>query len=464
MNDDFSDIQLLHEQLSERWLNSEKVTPEAIHKLIQTGLQKSHKIGDIEDRQKLRYILRLWGSRLRSLGGEFPDIDVDHPSRRPDHILARRQHTGTLRREVVEPEREPALDVSDMGYRDEISYMNVEYSHTIGRGEQFGLRFTQPVFIARGEGDLMYVLCRGSEYRPEGMRIIVCTVGGEYVTAFARGVSQHGLHEVNLEDGSLAWPTSIAIDRDKNVYVSDELTNRISIFNKDGDYLGKWEERAGDGDGELNRPSGMKFDADNHLYIVDSGNNRIQKFTKDGQFLSKWGSAGSGNGEFNLPWGIDLDAQGDVYIADWRNDRIQKFTPDGDFLMAFGSSGSGEGEFNRPSDVAVDNDGVIYVTDWRNDRLQVFDSDGNFVTMLTGNATVSQWDKAMLDANAAMGEKHAYGIERVKQFWGPVGVTVDDENRIFVCEHVYNRVQVYRRMVPSDAPSIVGKNDTERLL
>jgi DNA-binding beta-propeller fold protein YncE len=188
-----------------------------------------------------------------------------------------------------------------------------------------------------------------------------------------------------------------------------------------------------------------------NLSIVDSGNNRIQKFTKDGQFLAKWGSAGSGDGEFNMPWGIDLDAQGDVYIADWRNDRIQKFSPDGQFLMAFGASGSGEGEFNRPSGVAVDRDGAIYVADWLNDRLQVFDADGVFVEARTGDATISQWAKAKLDANAEMWEERqrAYGIEREKHFWGPTGVTVDDENRVFVCESARNRIQVYRKQSPT---------------
>ena len=65
-----------------------------------------------------------------------------------------------------------------------------------------------------------------------------------------------GPHEFNFDDGSLVWPTAIAFDRDWNVYVSDEWLNRISIFSKDGDYIGKWEERPGSGDGELNRPSG----------------------------------------------------------------------------------------------------------------------------------------------------------------------------------------------------------------
>jgi DNA-binding beta-propeller fold protein YncE len=331
------------------------------------------------------------------------------------------------------------------------SAVNLQYGYTIGRGEQFGPGFTQPVFAARGEGDLLYVLCRASEYRPEGTRITVCTVDEEYVTSFARGVPAQGPHEFSFEDGSLVWPTAIAFDRDWNVYVTDEWLNRISIFTKDGDYIGKWEERPGSGDGELNRPSGLAFDADDNVYIADGGNNRIQKFTKDGRFLAKWGTAGRGPGEFNMPWGIDLDSQGNVYVADWRNDRIQKFSPDGRFLLQFGTSGTGEGQFNRPSGIAVDNDGVSYVADWLNNRLQVFDPEGNFVTLRTGDATISKWAKEKLDANAEMWteRERAYGLEREKDFWGPTGVAVDDEDRVFVVESARNRIQVYRKLSPT---------------
>ncbi|MBM3224199.1 MAG: 6-bladed beta-propeller [Candidatus Tectomicrobia bacterium] len=331
------------------------------------------------------------------------------------------------------------------------SSINLQYSHTIGRGEQFGPGFTTPVFVARGEGDMLYVLCRASEYRPEGTRITVCTVDEEYITAFARGVTAQGPHEFSFDDGSLVWPTAIAFDSDWNVYVTDEWLNRISIFTKDGDYIGKWEERPGSGDGELNRPAGIAIDADNNVYIADSGNDRIQKFTKDGKFLAKWGTSGSGPGQFNNPWGIALDKERNVYVADWRNDRIQKFTGDGQFLMQCGRSGSGEGELNRPSGVAVDSDGNIYVADWLNDRLQVFDADGNFATIRTGDATISKWAKEKLDANAEMWDERerAYGIEREKDFWGPTGVAVDADDRIFVCESARNRIQVYRALSPT---------------
>ena len=324
-----------------------------------------------------------------------------------------------------------------------------QYSHTIGRFEFFGTGFQEPVAMARGDGDLMYVLNRCFECRPVGKRVTMCTVGEEYIADFARGVTSPGIAEASSDDGSLIGPTSIALDKDRNVYVSDEWLNRISIFTKDGDWIGKWGT-SGEGDGEINHPSGLAFDSDDNLFLVDSSNNRIQKFTKEGKFLAKWGTAGSGDGEFNLPWGLEVDSVGNVYVADWRNDRIQKFTSDGRFLMKFGASGSGDGEFNRPTGVAVDKDGIIYVTDWGNDRVQVFGADGTLITKMTGEATLSKWGKEKVDANPDIQEARdiAQGLEREKLFWGPIAVEVDAEGRIFIVETARHRIQVYRKQVP----------------
>ena len=68
--------------------------------------------------------------------------------------------------------------------------------------------------------------------------------------------------------------------------MADEWLNRISIFTRDGEWIGKWGT-AGGGDGELNRPSGMAFDQDDNLFLVDSLNNRgpevHQRWTVPGQ-------------------------------------------------------------------------------------------------------------------------------------------------------------------------------------
>ena len=333
----------------------------------------------------------------------------------------------------------------------QIAPVTFRYSHTIGRQEvRSGNGFFNPVAITRGEGNLLYVLSRGTEtpaFFP-CKRVTVFTVGEEFIRDFGQKVPPEDATRESATDGSFMWPTAVALDSESNTYVADEWLNRISVFSKDGDWVGKWGT-PGDGDGEINRPSGLAFDANDNLYLVDSLNNRVQVFTKDGKFLSMWGSRGSSDGEFNVPWGIEIDNRGDVYVADWRNDRVQKFAPDGRFLMKFGTSGQGDGEFNRPTGVAVDKDGTIYVTDFKNDRLQVFNPDGSFITKLAGEATLSQWgrERVELDPLALKGREIAQGLhEREKAFQGPIAVEVDDENGVFVVECARHRLQVFRKL------------------
>ena len=320
------------------------------------------------------------------------------------------------------------------------------YSHTIGRGETSGTGFSYPVAMARGEDDLMYVLSRSYEGRPDSMRITICTTGEEYIGEFGKGAPAR--NEAPYPD-AMVWPTAMALDHDGQLYVVDDWLNSVRIFSKDGDPVGSWGV-AGSGEGELSGPSGIDFDADDNIYLVDSGNNRVQKFTKGGSFLTQWGSEGDGEGQFNMPFGISVDKSGNVYVADWRNDRVQKFTGNGQFLMQLGTSGTGDGQFDRPTDVAVDADGYIYVCDWGNDRMQAFDPNGRFVAILRGEAAMSQWGKTKLDANPDMWKERdiAQGLDREKLFWGPIAVEADDEGQVFVVESSRNRIQVYRKVDP----------------
>ena len=324
--------------------------------------------------------------------------------------------------------------------------ISLQYSHTIGRAEFSGPGFRNPTAMARGADNVMYVASRSYDYRPDGKRITMCTVDEEFISEFAKGVFEQGDGEAVATDGAIIWPTAITVGPDENVYLADENLARISIYSPDGEFLRKWE-RPGRGNGEWDNPSGLVFGPNDLLYLVDSGNHRVQMLTKDGDYVGQWGEFGSGPGQFNMPWGITVDAAGQVYVADWRNDRIQKFTADGQFLMAFGESGSDPGQFNRPTDVAVDADGAIYVADWNNDRMQAFHPDGSYAGMTYGEATVSQWGLGKLDANPEMWEerKIAQGLEREKQFWGPIAVECDAEGRIFVVESARSRIQVFRK-------------------
>jgi DNA-binding beta-propeller fold protein YncE len=320
------------------------------------------------------------------------------------------------------------------------------YSHSVGRNEFAGTGFRNPLDLALASNDVVYVVNRSYENRPDGVRVTVCTLAEEFIREF--GSYGDG-------DGQFVWPTGIALDADERVYISDEWLNRISIFSKDGEFLRHWG-RPGAGEGELQGPAGLAI-ADGTLFVVDSKNHRVQKFTLEGRYLGQFGSFGRGPGQFNLPWGIALDREGMVYVADWRNDRIQKLTPEGRCLAIFGQSGAGVGQFNRPSGVAVDQDGEIYVADRQNDRVQILAPDGRFIAALLGDHQLSKWGKEKLLSNPDMIRQRALAMTHdrgvfERSFSHPCAVRVDERNRIAVLDSTRGRIQVYTK---SREPALV---------
>ena len=311
------------------------------------------------------------------------------------------------------------------------------FSYVIGRAEFSGPGFRNAVDMALGADDVIYVLNRSSEHRPDGVRVSVCNFAEEYITEFG---------SFGQGDGQFTWPTGIAVDSEDNVYVTDEWLNRISVFSKDGEFTGKWG-KPGSGDGEVNWPSGMVISSDGTMFLADSRNHRIQKFTVDGQYLGQFGSFGSDPGQLNLPWGITLDKDGLVYVADWRNDRIQQFTPDGEYLARFGQSGSNVGQFNRPSGVAVDQEGDIYVADWGNSRVQVLAPDGRFITEFRGDANLSQWawEKMASNPNLVQQRSLLRDFSAERDMWHPCTVKVDEQGRVSILDSGRHRIQVYQK-------------------
>jgi len=292
-------------------------------------------------------------------------------------------------------------------------------------------RFIQPIDVAKGAGDVLYVANWGIDFQPS-TRITKITLGHQWIADI--GSTGNG-------DGQYLWPGGLALDRDENIYVSDQSINKIVMFDKDGVFLGKWGE-AGNADGQLNRPSGLAFDKDDNLYISDTRNNRIQQFSKDGKFISVWGEKGSGEGQLNMPWGITVDKNGDVYVADWGNDRIQKFSADGKYLATFGKD-----ELNRPSDVAVDKDGDVYVADWGNNKVQVYEPNGTYLVTLIGDAVeLAPWAKKVVEANPALIKaRQRANLEPEWRLHTPTTVTVDQDYRIIIGETHHHRLQIYQK-------------------
>jgi DNA-binding beta-propeller fold protein YncE len=276
-------------------------------------------------------------------------------------------------------------------------------------------------------------------------------------------------------DGRSTWPFGVAVDKQGQVYVSDEWTNTITVFEPDGKFIRKFGS-TGSGDGEFIRPAGIAIEKNGNLIVVDSGNDRLQVFTPEGKFVAKVGKSGSGQGEFNEPWGITIDKDDNIYVADWKNHRVQKLSHDGKFLMQIGEYGTvpvpansyavtylgpwisntatneypKAGVLNHPTDVAVDPDGDIYISDWGNHRVSIFDSEGRPITNLLGDAqTMSKWGQQSIDANPDMmkARRRARSLEPQWRFCFPTAVEFNPKtDELIVADSQRNRLQIYKKV------------------
>ena len=331
----------------------------------------------------------------------------------------------------------------------------LDYVKTIGivNNGLNGRGYANPYDLAVSRDGRIFVLNRCDPARAAAIRVGVCSLDEEYLYEFGDGAG--------TGDTQFRWPVCIAFDSQDNLYITDEVNQRVTVYDADGGFLHKWGT-PGTGDGEFNGPAGIGVGPDGSVYVVEQHNARVQKFASDGTFIAKWGSQGSGPGQFNLPWGAAADKEGNVYVADWRNDRIQKFTGDGEFLAYVGSPGDGEGQLQRPTSVAVDNEGFIYVADWGNERVQVFDPEGGFRLLLRGEATLSEWAQEYFAANPEekaerdrsdlvpplpphLNTPYHISSQTEPYFWGPVAVSLDGEGRLYVVETNRHRFQVYQK-------------------
>jgi predicted membrane-bound mannosyltransferase/DNA-binding beta-propeller fold protein YncE len=143
------------------------------------------------------------------------------------------------------------------------------------------------------------------------------------------------------------------------------------------------------------------------------------------------GAPGSSEAQFNAPHGIAVAPDGSIYVADTNNNRIQHFTGEGKFINAWGSfsdvtAGNAPiGTFNQPWALAISPDGkYVYVADTWNHRIQKFTADGTPVKM---------WGKSLYDPL----NNDPYGI------WGPRGIAVDSQGRVFVADTGNKRILVF---------------------
>ena len=139
----------------------------------------------------------------------------------------------------------------------------------------------------------------------------------------------------------------------------------VSMFNREGDYLGKWGPS--DESGFALGAHTIHIEKDGFFWTTDRDGHTVRKFTPDGEMLLQLGTFaewGCDESHFNGPTAVVVQDDGTIVVADgYWNSRLAFFAPDGGFIKSVGRWGRGPAEFNTPHAVTIDSQGRLLVAD-----------------------------------------------------------------------------------------------------
>jgi len=159
----------------------------------------------------------------------------------------------------------------------------------------------------------------------------------------------------------------------------------IMVFNPDGKLVSSW------GVGLFEFPHNLTIDREGNVWTTDEGNHLVRKFTSKGELLmtiGEEGQAGNPPNRLSSPTGVIVAPNGNIFVTEGHDNsptapvaRVSKWAPDGKFIKTWGSTGSAIGQFSTPHVVALDSQGRLFVGDRNNNRIQIFDQEGTFLDM-----------------------------------------------------------------------------------
>ncbi len=104
-------------------------------------------------------------------------------------------------------------------------------------------------------------------------------------------------------------PNHVAIAPNGDIYVSDGYQNsRVVHFSDDGEFIRIIGGETGSEPGQLQVPHGVAVDSRGRILVNDSDNQRVSVFDKDGNFVETW--------PFPSRGGIVVTADDTVYVSD----------------------------------------------------------------------------------------------------------------------------------------------------
>ena len=230
-------------------------------------------------------------------------------------------------------------------------------------------------------------------------QLVAAEWDGQKVTVFNR----EGKKVQTITCERFSHPNAVAVDKDDNLYVSDNGNSKLFKFSKEGKLM-KVVGRRGTRPGQFSNLGMIKLINDK-LYVCDRGNHRVQILNTEFEYVNSFGCYGDGDGQFNWLNDIAQDRAGNLYVTDTNNNRVQAFDCKGQFLSTFSKKGVASKQLKCPYGICVGSDQFVYVCDKGNKCVSVFKTSGEFVT--------------------------SFG-----QFSIPAGIVIDDDGFVYVSDYV----------------------------
>ena len=204
-------------------------------------------------------------------------------------------------------------------------------------------------------------------------------------------------------------PAGVAVLDIGHTYVAVRDANCLCKFDENGRKLKEVKCM-------LQSPGGVTI-INNQVFVCDRGNHRIVVFSTELELIRCFGTNGSGDGQLGRPQFIVQDGEGQLWITDFDNHRLCVFTADGEYQRSVVKPAD-KGKLNQPFGIACDSD-YVYVSEFGGGCVSVFTFAGDFVCSFDG-------------CDSGEGD-----------FANPVGVSVDRDGFLYVCDQSNSRIQVY---------------------
>jgi sugar lactone lactonase YvrE len=156
-------------------------------------------------------------------------------------------------------------------------------------------------------------------------------------------------------------PVDVALFENK-VYVLDIEDHEVEVLDKKTGALLQTIGEAGGEEGQLAKPTNLAIDREGSLYVTNTLNCRVDKFDPDGAFVFSFGQCSDNLGSFVRPKGIAVDENGFIYVVDAAFENVQIFSPETELALFFGGPGGPDvpGSLWLPADVSLDKSLLSY--------------------------------------------------------------------------------------------------------